>query len=426
MMRPAPARGPRITGEPGFGLGWRFDLPGGGPGQVGDGGRGCCGKPVVPSRDDGVSIRRQREPVTIGPRSGTQFLFAAGPARVKTRAMTDSNANVASPAPDLATIQMALQQACRAPSIHNTQPWRWEFDGTSLFLYRDNTRLLTAADPTGRQLVISCGAMLHHLRTVLAARGWRTDLERLPDPLRPDLLARLGLRPWPDPPDGVLARAAAIGDRRTDRLALFAPAGFDEVVRSARMLASPLGIELDVLDDSALPMLAEASQEASAKRRYDMGYQAELHWWTGHSAEHEGVPRTALPSGEETTRVPIARTFPAVPGSERRGGIEDRAKLVVLSSTGNSLDDWLHAGEALSAVLLECTRAGLATCALTHITELVSARKALEEFITGTGVPQVLIRVGAAPADAAPPQATSRRPVEEILTVVSRRARNQD
>ncbi|MFE6924418.1 hypothetical protein ACFVAV_25565 [Nocardia sp. NPDC057663] len=99
---------------------------------------------------------------------------------------------------------------------------------------------------------------------------------------------------------------------------------------------------------------------------------------------------------------------------------------MVLSSTGNSLDDWLHAGEALSAVLLECTRAGLATCALTHITELVSARKALEGLITGTGVPQALIRVGAAPADDAPAQATSRRPVKEMLSIVSRSARNLD
>ncbi|MGW5922255.1 Acg family FMN-binding oxidoreductase [Nocardia fluminea] len=333
--------------------------------------------------------------------------------------MTDSNANMTAPAVDRSTIRMALQQACRAPSIHNTQPWRWEFDGTSLFLYRDNTRLLTAADPTGRQLVISCGAILDHLRTALAARGWRTDPERLPDPGRPDLLARLVPRPWTDPPDDVVARAAAIQDRRTDRLALLAPAGFEEVARSARVLASTHGIELDVLADSARPVLAEASQEASAKRRYDMDYQAELHWWTGHSAQYEGVPRTALPPDDVATHVPIARAFPAAPGNGRRVGIEDRAELVVLSSSGNSVNDWLQVGEALSAVLLECTRAGLATCALTHITELVSARRALEGLITGNGVPQVLIRVGAAPADDAPPHPISRRPVEEILTIAA-------
>ncbi|MFE3445180.1 Acg family FMN-binding oxidoreductase [Nocardia sp. NPDC059180] len=340
--------------------------------------------------------------------------------------MMDSTAHVAISAPDLPTVRLALQRAGRAPSIHNTQPWRWEFDGTSLCLYRDNDRLLTAADPTGRQLVISCGAMLHHVRTVLAAGRWRTDLERVPDPGRPDLLARLTFRRWADPPEGIMARAAAIEARRTDRLPLAAPPGFEEVVRSARMLASPHEIELDVLDDRARPLLAEASREAGAKRRYDVDYQAELHWWTGHSPDREGIPRTALPSGAEAVHVPVARTFPTPPHSQRRGDIDDHAKLVVLSSAGNSLTDWLHVGEALSAVLLECTRAGLATCALTHITELAGARRSLEGLTVCDGVPQVLLRVGAAPADLTSAPPTPRRPVGEILTVLPPMARDMD
>lgn len=356
-------------------------------------------------------------PVTIGPRSGAQVPFAPGPPGEKTRIMTDSKATRAILAPDLSTIRAALERASRAPSIHNSQPWRWEFDGTHLYLYRDDHRQLTAADPTGRQLVISCGAVLHHLRTVLAADGWRTDLDRLPDPGRPDLLARLDFRPWADPPEGVRARAAAIERRRTDRLPLLAPTGFGEVCRAARMLASPHRIELDVLSGQARPVLAESSREADAKRRYDMGYQAELRWWAGHSADTEGVPGTALLAADETAQVPIARAFPTAPVSARRGGLEDRAELVVLSSAGDGPADWLHVGEALSAVLLEFTRAGAATCALTHITELPGARTALETMVDGHGVPQVLIRVGAAPAGDVPGPPTARRPVDEILTV---------
>ncbi|WP_278262495.1 hypothetical protein [Nocardia sp. AG03] len=331
--------------------------------------------------------------------------------------MTDSKATRANLAPDLSTIRSALQRASRAPSIHNSQPWRWEFDGTHLYLYRDDHRQLTAADPTGRQLVISCGAVLHHLRTVLAAEGWRTELDRLPDPGRPDLLARLDFRPWADPPDGVLARAAAIDRRRTDRHPLTAPVGFAEVFRAARMLASPHHVEVDLLPDEARPVLAESSREAGAKRRYDMGYQAELRWWTGHSADYEGIPDTALLAADETAQVPIARAFPTAPESGRGDGPEDGAEVVVLSSDGDTPADWLHVGEALSAVLLEFTRAGAATCALTHITELPGARRAVEGMVGGRGVPQVLIRVGAAPADTAAAPSTARRSVEEILTV---------
>lgn len=331
--------------------------------------------------------------------------------------MTDSTATPASSVPDMPTLLAALRLAVRAPSVHNTQPWRWEFDGTRLHLFRDDDRLLIAADPQGRQLVISCGAVLHHLRTALAARGWHTDTQRVPVPTRPELLATIGFRPWPDPPPGVLTRAAAIERRRTDRLPLNPPPGFGELVHAARMLLSPHEVELDVLDDSARPLLAAASEHAGANRRYDMEYQTELHWWAGHSGAPEGVPADALASEAEASHVPIARKFPSASHFDRRGDLDDQAALLVLSSPGHTPADWLHVGEALSALLLECASAGLASCALTHITELTSARESIQSVLTGAGIPQVIIRVGAAPADTAASAPTPRRPIEEILTI---------
>ncbi|MEU2035877.1 hypothetical protein [Nocardia amamiensis] len=102
----------------------------------------------------------------------------------------------------------------------------------------------------------------------------------------------------------------------------------------------------------------------------------------------------------------------------RRDHLEDQARLVVLSTDGDSVMQWLRTGEALSAVLLECTAAGLATCALTHITELPTGRKLLTNLIPRRGTPQVVIRIGTAPegSELIPP--TPRRPLTDIFTVV--------
>ncbi|MET9289270.1 hypothetical protein [Nocardia beijingensis] len=89
----------------------------------------------------------------------------------------------------------------------------------------------------------------------------------------------------------------------------------------------------------------------------------------------------------------------------------------MLSSTGNTVADWLHTGEAVSALLLKCTTEGLATCALTHITELPTTREAIDSVLTRDVVPQVIIRVGVAPAEPEPSPPTPRRPVGEILTL---------
>lgn len=328
--------------------------------------------------------------------------------------MTESDALPETFGPDRPTITAAVRLAGRAPSVHNTQPWHWVFDGTRLHLYRDDERLLTSTDPYGRQLVISCGAALHHLRTAFAARGWHTDTVRLPDPEQHAHLASIAFRPWPDAPAGVFARARAIESRHTDRLPMLAPRNWDQLVHAARMLANPHDIDLDVLDAEAGERLAAASQQATALRRYDMEYQTELHWWTGHSHVTEGVPREALVSDAEFARVPVGRTFPSAPHSARRGEVEDQARLLVLSSADDSILSWLHAGEALSAVLLECTVAGQASCALTHITELPAARKTITNLLHRPEVPQVVIRVGTAPDGEVPPS-SPRRPVADIL-----------
>ncbi|WP_433680421.1 Acg family FMN-binding oxidoreductase [Nocardia sp. CA-119907] len=332
--------------------------------------------------------------------------------------MTDSGSSPVGSVPNGATVLAVMGQASRAPSVHNTQPWHWVFDGTRMHLYRDNDRLLTSADPMGRQLVISCGTMLHHVRTAFAAVGWHTDTTRLPDSGRSDYLAVIEFRPWPDPPIGILARARAIDHRHTDRLPFYPPTNWSQLVHTARMLVTPHDLELDVLDENATAEIAATSAQATATRRYDMPYQAELHWWSGHSGDPEGVPREALVSDAEFARVSVGRSFPSAPHSARRATLlEDHARLLVLSSSSESITTWLHTGEALSAVLLECAATGSATCALTHITEISATRTAITRMLAHPGVPQVVIRVGTAPDEEPHPQPTPRRPLADILTM---------
>ncbi|MQY22266.1 Acg family FMN-binding oxidoreductase [Nocardia macrotermitis] len=319
-------------------------------------------------------------------------------------------------APDARAIAAAVGRAARAPSLHNSQPWQWIFDGARLHLYSDPDRRLPAADPRGRQQVISCGAALHHVRTVLATLGWHTDTDRLPEPDRPDHLAAIGFRPWPDPPPGIARRAAAIEHRHTDRLPMLPPNGWSELAHALNRLVTPHDLTLDILAAEVRPQLAAVSERAAAVREYDMFYQQEIQWWAGHSGTVEGVPPAALASDAERTRVDVGRAFPRPSHSERRAEIRDRAELVVLGSHEDSIPQWLHTGEALSAVLLECTAAGLATCPLTHITELPAGRRTVAALLPHPVSPQVIVRIGTAPADEQQVP-TPRRPLGEIFQI---------
>jgi hypothetical protein len=75
----------------------------------------------------------------------------------------------------------AALTAGKAPSILNTQPWRWRVDGRLLELRADRHRQVTGLDPDGRLLTLSCGVALHHVRVALATEGADIRVVHLPD-----------------------------------------------------------------------------------------------------------------------------------------------------------------------------------------------------------------------------------------------------
>lgn len=87
--------------------------------------------------------------------------------------------------PDAETVRTVLTLAVRAPSIHNTQPWRWRVCPTSLELFSRPDMQLRSTDPDGRELILSCGVALHHCVVALASLGWQAKVNRFPEPTRP-------------------------------------------------------------------------------------------------------------------------------------------------------------------------------------------------------------------------------------------------
>ncbi|MEU6832560.1 NAD(P)H nitroreductase [Nocardia beijingensis] len=313
------------------------------------------------------------------------------------------------------TIEKAVLLAGRAPSLHNSQPWHWTFDGQALRLFAVPERRLPATDTTGRQMLISCGVALGHLRAAMSAAGWRTLVAHLPNPNRRDHLATLTFHRAHFVTDGDRARADAILRRRTDRLPFAAPPGWPDFETVLRSTFDPTDATLSVLHDDSRPTLARASEMTASLRRYDPDYHAELHWWTGHVVADAGVPEESLISEQERQRVSVGRKFPTVAGARRGEVADDHSVILVLSTDSDSPDDVVHCGEVLSTVLLECTLAGYATCPLTHLIEVPRSRALVRTLTGGFGLPQVLVRVGSAPDSGQDAPQTPRRPLAEIL-----------
>jgi hypothetical protein len=312
-------------------------------------------------------------------------------------------------------IKDAVESACRAPSQHNSQPWQWVFSNGQLRLFLDPSRVMDT-DQSAREALIGCGAALDHLRVAMAAAGWRAHVDRFPNLDNQNHLASIDFTPIEYMTERDRRRASAIWERRTDRLPFSAPTDWKsfEPVMSSGVDAS--AVHVDIIPEDLRPRLVEAAQMAESLRLHDASYHDELHWWTAPFAEAEGIPHSSLVSAAESDRVGVGRVFPVVGRPERRAEIpEDHAKLLLLSTEDNGRADALTSGEALSAVLLECTMAGFATCPVTHLTELRVTRELIQSLMDHDAVPQVLVRVGVVPVTEKAPKPTPRRPLSEVL-----------
>ncbi|BDN83283.1 Dinucleotide-utilizing enzyme [Mycobacterium sp. 012931] len=318
---------------------------------------------------------------------------------------------------DTEVIARAVELASRAPSLHNSQPWRWVAASGAVDLFLDPHRMVTSADDSGREAVISCGALLDHFQVAMAAAGWDSNVDLFPNPNNPDHLASIDFAAIDEIAQARRERAEAISRRRTDRRPFRAPGDWESFEPVLRSSVDTETVTLAVLAEDARPRLAEASRLTEALRRYDDAYHHELAWWTAPSRESEGIPQSALASGTAAREVAVNRSFPVDWRSESSSaGRHDHATIVVLSTPGDSRADALNCGAALSAVLLECTLAGLATCPVTHLTEMDAGRATVRELTGGQAEPQVLVRVGIAPTGAAP-ELTPRRPLRDVLEI---------
>jgi nitroreductase len=316
--------------------------------------------------------------------------------------------------PDTGTVRTALTLASRAPSVHNTQPWRWRVHAKSLHLYSDASLQLPNTDPDGRDLILSCGATLNHCVIALAALGWQAKVVRLPNPAEPSHLAAIEMLPHaPEQLDITLA--AAIPRRRTDRRHYSAwPVSIGDIALMAARAARN-GVTLRRVD--ATDKLNKIVAQSVWNHAINHDYLAELTAWSGRHGSVAGVPARNTPASDPTAAIP-SRVFAGPALAMPAGSSPDDDNAVILS-LGTRTDDrlaWLRAGEATSIVLLTATAMGLASCPVTEPLEIAETREAVRsDVFDASEYPQMLLRVGWAPINADPLPSTPRRQLSDVV-----------
>jgi hypothetical protein len=308
---------------------------------------------------------------------------------------------------DIDLVAQASIAALRAPSVLNTQPWRWRLAGAHAELWADRSRQLEGLDPDGRLLLLSCGTALHHAAVALHSEGYDADVDRLPDPERPDLVARVR-RGAERPAEGRLA--AAIQRRRTDRRPFADERPADDVLAELGAVAERHGVHLHIVREDQLTAFAAAVARAGAVEHADARFRDDVRAWTSRPRVNgDGIAARSVVAAGRRTIAPRDFEMDASPFVDAGVGTDRGTVYALLVTDGDEPRDWLAAGEAMSDVWLTLTDRGLAASPISEVIEVVPVRQALRALLGGVGNPAIAMRVGVPVSSNAPMSAEQRR-----------------
>jgi hypothetical protein len=314
-------------------------------------------------------------------------------------------------------LHFLLRFAVLAPSTHNSQPWRFRIiDDDTVEVWSDPARWLRRIDAAGRQLAMSCGAAVFHLRIAMRRYGDADEVEYLPDRSRPDLVARIRRGRRIDPAARDLELFDAIPRRRTFR------GRFQQRPVSAALSEALLreaayeGAWLVRLHPHDKLDVARAIASADRRQLADPVFRTELGKWLRPrgSRRRDGIPmaRKDLPTALPVLGPALLRAFDfgESVAARERALATDSPVLAVLGTELDEVRDWVTAGEAMEAVLLRATCLGLSASFLNQAIEERDLRRPIGAAARTWGVPQLILRFGWG-GDVA---STPRRGVEEV------------
>ncbi len=316
-----------------------------------------------------------------------------------------------------------LAAAARAPSTHNSQPWRVRVIAPDLWMVGgDASRRLPAVDPADRELALSLGAFLEHLVTAASALGFEAQLGDAGGAIASDLV-RVTLFRARSEPRG-LEDLDRIARRRTLRKGYSsAPLSSDDLGSLAlgpRVHWFPRGTK-------EADWLAEAAVQSFQQQTFRDAAQAELARWirlSGANATADGLTpdtmevgglagfymRHFMDAGSVTGKRFRAASVDAVRAQAREG-----AGWLVLEAPDESTSSLLDTGGAFARRALVLRERRLAAHPMSQVLEEEPWRAEISRSLGLAGRAQFVLRVGH--VDRCPEPVSLRRPVSAFASL---------
>ena len=297
-----------------------------------------------------------------------------------------------------------IEQAVKAPSGHNTQPWKFIIHSDHIDILPDFSRALPVVDPDHRELFVSLGCAAENLCIAAAHKGWLGKVSTSSDGIIHVGLSRQE--------DIEAPHFEQIARRQTNRRCYDGSMIPDNIVALLKSVSTKpgIGIHLYRKGTQAFDDIAALVYEGNKRQMGDAAFKAELRQWMRYNRKHQdetadglsyavfGAPNLPRFMAEFI----ISHSLDAAKQNRTdRRNIASASHFALFTTRDNRLEHWVALGRTLQRFLLTATAAGIAHAYANPPNEIpdLAARMAQTLGIDGEH-PTILIRLGYARASA--------------------------
>jgi hypothetical protein len=316
-------------------------------------------------------------------------------------------------------IREVLEYARLAPSVHNTQPWRFIVQDDTISLAVARERLLGAGDPTSRESWLSFGICLEAILQAAKGLGMGATITELQGAALSDVIATVKITPAASNTQPEILKA--LKDRHTHRERMDPVAIPESLIKNCQQAVADLeGVGVFFMQDKAsIDRVADFTFKAMSLALSNPDFRKELYdfvhynWSPARTGMHgytQGEGALGSWFGKLSIKFGIGLQAKARHDQQR---IQDASALVFIGTSGDVPSFWLRAGQAYLRVALEITKAGLAQGTLAAPIEAASFHEDIEKILGTSMRLQTMLRVGKAAHSV---RSSPRLDVDELTT----------
>lgn len=292
-----------------------------------------------------------------------------------------------------------IEQAIKAPSGHNTQPWLFKINDNSIEIYPNLDKSLPIVDFDNRELFVSLGCATENLCIAAYHKGYRVFTSNDAEGVITINLTK-GDSLIPNPLFG------QITERQTNRSVYngnIIPTGTVEILRA--MPTEPnINVHFYETGTQHFDTIANFVFRGNALQMQDEAFKKELREWMRYNKKHQNETNDGLSYavfGAPNMPKFIVKPIMSNAVNEKSQNKGDKKKIlssshfVLFTTQHNTIDEWINLGRSLERFLLKTTEQGIVHSYLNQPNEIRDLAKQMAESLDLSGeYPTILLRIG--------------------------------